>query len=286
MRQIFSERKNINLNFVEIRMEGDGELSVYVPSAAKSAPRFEGYISLPLSIDCRISQPMSRSPARALLGKGRLGKTTLSFVLLVLFLWWWSFLGCCSQHYIFPGGAHSFVLVVPSSPSQHYYYYYYYYPPWSSLAHPSGSKIYSSTAATSALFLVRKNSGDDQSRNNPSIAINKKLVELGKKRRWKDLLEVFEEEQARFNNVNYATLMNQLGRIRTFDKADPRFVACLQALAAKIEQRGLPWVQTRQASNIVHAIGKMKLRNPGTKRILEWIQPEVAVQLRGGWKSS
>ena len=60
-------------------------------------------------------------------------------------------------------------------------------------------------------------------------------------------------------------------------KADPRFLAFLQALAAVIEERGLPWLGARSAANIVHAIGKMKLRNPSTKRILEWIsKPEVA----------
>ena len=107
--------------------------------------------------------------------------------------------------------------------------------------------------------------------------MNKKLVELGQKRRWKDLLEVAEQKQASFNNVNYATLMSQLGRIRSLDRSDPRFLAFLRGLAKRIEERGLPWLSARSAANIVHAIGKMKLRNPSTKRILEWIsKPEVA----------
>jgi len=90
-------------------------------------------------------------------------------------------------------------------------------------------------------------------------------------------LEVAEQEEESLNNVNYATIMSQLGRIRSFNKEDPRFLALLQALAALIEERGLPWIQARSAANIVHAIGKMDLRNPSTKRILEWIaQPQVA----------
>ena len=113
--------------------------------------------------------------------------------------------------------------------------------------------------------------------NNPAFAINKRLVELGQKKQWRELLEVVEEEQERFNNVNYGTVMSQLGRIKSFNKADPRFLSFLKALVAMLEEQGLPWIQARQAANVVHAIGKMNLRNPGTKRILEWIsQPKVA----------
>jgi len=107
--------------------------------------------------------------------------------------------------------------------------------------------------------------------------MNKRLIEHGKKKQWRQLLEVAELEQASFNNVNYATVMSQLGRIGYFNKADPRFLTFLQALATMIEERGLPWIKPREASNIIHAIGKMQLRNPGTKSILQWIsKPEVA----------
>ena len=126
---------------------------------------------------------------------------------------------------------------------------------------------------SSKVTLFDRNSGEP----NPAIAINKKLVELGKKRRWRELLEVAEQKQASFNNVNYATLMSQLGRIRSFNKRDPRFLTILGVLAAMIEELGLPWIRPRQAANTIHAIGKMQLKNPSTKRILEWISnPEVA----------
>ena len=117
-------------------------------------------------------------------------------------------------------------------------------------------------------------------RTNPNpaaFAINKELVELGEKKQWRELLELAKEEQASLNNVNYATIMSQLGRIRSFNKEDPRFVGFLKAMATKIEERGLPWIRAREASNIIHAIAKMQLRNPGTKRILEWIStPDTA----------
>ena len=114
---------------------------------------------------------------------------------------------------------------------------------------------------------------------NPAIVINQKLVNLGKEKKWDALLEVVEEERASFNNVNYATVMSQLGRMQSFNKSDPRFLAFLQTLATTIEERGLPWIGARSASNIIHAIGKMKLKNPSTKRILGWISnPVVAAR--------
>ena len=171
---------------------------------------------------------------------------------------------------VFPG-ALSFVLV--PSPQQIYY-------PRSSSAHRSGCKICSSKTA---LFV--RNS--DQRRRPPASRddnrrINERLVELGQKKQWRVLLEVAKEEQASFNNVNYATIMSQLGRIRSFNKEDPRFVGFLKATATKIEERGLPWIRAREASNIIHAIGKMQLRNPSTKSIVEWItKPEIAADFVG-----
>ena len=83
------------------------------------------------------------------------------------------------------------------------------------------------------------------------------------------------------------TLMSQLGRIQSLDRSDPRFLAFLQALATMIEERGLPWIQTRSASNIIHAIGKMQLRNPSTKSILEWIsKPQYCRNFCEGRKST
>ena len=65
--------------------------------------------------------------------------------------------------------------------------------------------------------------------------------------------------------------MSQLGRIRSFDKSDPRFLVFLQELAERIKDRGLPWIQAQGAANIIHAIGKMRLKNSSTIKILEWI---------------
>ena len=87
------------------------------------------------------------------------------------------------------------------------------------------------------------------SNSDPAIAIaienNKKIVALGKTGQWENLLEFAAKEFSSFNNVNCATLMSQLGRIRSFDKSDPRFLVFLQELAERIKDRGLPWIQAQ-----------------------------------------
>ena len=173
-------------------------------------------------------------------------------------------------------GAQSFVLV--PSPQQNYY-------PHTTSTHRRGCKTYGSKTA-----LFDRNSdprrrqpasrnNNRRTNHNPAIAINKRLVELGMKKHWRELLEAAEVEQASFNNVNYATVMSQLGRIRSFDRSDPRFLAFLKAMATKLEEQGLPWIRAREAATIIHAIGKMQLTNPSINRILEWIsKPETAAR--------
>ena len=142
-----------------------------------------------------------------------------------------------------------------------------------------GQRRHQQATTTTTTSRNRRPSTNQNRRSNPdpAFAINKRLVELGKEKQWDALLEVAEQKRANFDNVNYATVMSQLGRMRSFNKSDPRFLAFLQALATTIEEQGLPWIQARSASNIIHAIGKMKLKNPSTKRILEWISKrEVA----------
>ena len=137
-------------------------------------------------------------------------------------------------------------------------------------------------SSTTVLFRNERrsrNHAPDARTQNPNIAINKRLVALGKKGQWEELLIYAEQERRIFNNVNCATLMSQLGRIRSLDRSDLRFRDFLQGLAKTVEEQGLPWIQARQAATIVHAIGKMKLRNPSTRKILEWIsEPAIAAR--------
>mmetsp|Transcript_2215 Transcript_2215/g.4018 ORF Transcript_2215/g.4018 Transcript_2215/m.4018 type:complete len:161 (-) Transcript_2215:151-633(-) len=72
----------------------------------------------------------------------------------------------------------------------------------------------------------------------PTFARNKKISELGRKGKWKEMILIHEKEKEGFNNVNYATTMSQLGRIRFVDHRDPLFRAFLDDLGNQVEVRG------------------------------------------------
>jgi len=93
------------------------------------------------------------------------------------------------------------------------------------------------------------------------------------------MLSFAKREQKNLNNVNMATLMSQLGSIPgLMITNDPDFVAFMEVLVRRIEDRGLSWIKPREASNIIHSLAKLKLRNnPSAKKLLEWISsPETA----------
>jgi hypothetical protein len=94
-------------------------------------------------------------------------------------------------------------------------------------------------------------------------------VFLGKQRKWKELLNLYQNESNEFNNVNYATAMSQLQRIRSLNRRDPLFLKFVEDLAAKVEERGLEWIGIQGISNIAHAIGKMRLRTTSARRTIE-----------------
>ena len=110
-----------------------------------------------------------------------------------------------------------------------------------------------------------------------SVIINKNILKLGKHQRWKEILDLYEEESISYDTINYATTISQLARIRELDKEDPTFVRFTEELANLVEEKGVHGVGFREISNIVHAIGRMSLRTKPSKRIMKLvIQPENA----------
>eukprot|EP00978_Attheya_sp_CCMP212_P005250 scaffold11660_cov49-Attheya_sp.AAC.1 len=97
------------------------------------------------------------------------------------------------------------------------------------------------------------------------------------------MLLIHEKENEGFDNINYATTMSQLGRNSRFvDRRDLLFRAFLDDLGDQVEVRGLRWLGAQGIGNIMHAVGKMNLRNHRTSSILfsqvekhaEWLVKE------------
>jgi hypothetical protein len=106
---------------------------------------------------------------------------------------------------------------------------------------------------------------------NPEVARNIRIVALGRDRDWEGILALYHEQSKHFNNVNLATSMSQLGRIRSVNTQDPTFLRFVDDLTNTIEARGLEWMGIQGIANIVHAIGKMQLKSNSSRRILEFV---------------
>ena len=112
---------------------------------------------------------------------------------------------------------------------------------------------------------------------NPAIQLNKEIIELGKQGKWNEILALYQKEGSRFNNVNYATTMTQLARIRAVNRRDKVFLQFVDDLANNIEAKGLDWIGVRAIGNILHAVGKMALRSKSTAKIMDFAnQKETA----------
>eukprot|EP00978_Attheya_sp_CCMP212_P009561 scaffold22653_cov53-Attheya_sp.AAC.3 len=81
-------------------------------------------------------------------------------------------------------------------------------------------------------------------------------------------------------------MMSQLGRIGFVDHRDPLFQAFLDDLGNQVEVQGLRWLGAQGIGNIMHAVGKMNLRNHRTSMILfsqvdnhgDWLVNEGTLQ--------
>ncbi|KAI2507052.1 hypothetical protein MHU86_7321 [Fragilaria crotonensis] len=131
-----------------------------------------------------------------------------------------------------------------------------------------------------------------------ALDANKKILALGRDRDWKEILRLPryrhgylphlrpvvrtpnftdpETDDMPFNNVSYATALTQLGRIQSFNKNDPMFLAFLTDLYDELQERGVAWMGPRQFSNIIHAIAKMELwNNQHASNILDMMDDEA-----------
>ncbi len=94
-----------------------------------------------------------------------------------------------------------------------------------------------------------------------------KIVAFGKRNDWRGILETYETEGRHFNEINYATAMNQLGRIRSVDKGDARLDKLVCDIAGTMLRSDV-W-DVRAQVNVLHAIAKMRLYSKGAKSVVD-----------------
>eukprot|EP00978_Attheya_sp_CCMP212_P001734 scaffold3570_cov50-Attheya_sp.AAC.3 len=109
------------------------------------------------------------------------------------------------------------------------------------LGKPAASLLDWRRSISSSTTLLQANAGHRKGPN-PAFVRNKKISELGRKGKWEEMLLIHAKEKEGFDNVNYATTMTQLGRIRFVDHRDPLFRAFLDDLGNQVDVRGLRWL--------------------------------------------
>ena len=113
--------------------------------------------------------------------------------------------------------------------------------------------------------------------NKSHIERNKKILGLGKHQRWQEILDLYEEESDSFNEVNLATTMSQLGRIRGVNQNDPRFRNFVDDLVdAIVNNRGMSGqYNPRVIANTAHAMAKMGIKHSSSsKRLFEFLSTD------------
>ena len=69
--------------------------------------------------------------------------------------------------------------------------------------------------------------------------VQHEILALGKEGQWKKLLQLFMDKKPHFKPIHYATLLTQLGRIRTLYMDDSRLEAIIMDLNVKFDTFGI-----------------------------------------------
>jgi hypothetical protein len=101
---------------------------------------------------------------------------------------------------------------------------------------------------------------DKTSKSTKSSCIerNNQIVVYGDKGDWQAILLLFREQGKDFNDINFATAISRLARIRSLPTGDPLFREFVKGLAARGPE---PATDPRSFANVVHALAKLNIRN-------------------------
>jgi hypothetical protein len=111
---------------------------------------------------------------------------------------------------------------------------------------------------------------------NSELERNVKITTYGKAQQWKNILDLFQQEQNNYALPNFSNTLSQLAKIPEFPHDDPILFDILRATADRIEATV---IDTRHFANICHSIGKLRMkRDPAAYRIVNHLSNRTFVQ--------
>jgi hypothetical protein len=103
-----------------------------------------------------------------------------------------------------------------------------------------------------------------------------KIAKYGIQGNWMAILILFQKEGKNFNNINFATAISKLAKIRSLKKQDTLFLQLLEATVANLQD---PDINPRCYANVAHGLAKLHLRdNDVTGRVFNRLADATVVK--------
>ena len=99
----------------------------------------------------------------------------------------------------------------------------------------------------------------------------KEIEDLGRLKKWKQILEIYEHEGHEFSSGEYAKTLSNLKNAPSLDTRHPTLARLVDDLATLIEDKGLRWMGSRDLAWTIHALGKMNIKSRSAKKIVDFV---------------
>jgi hypothetical protein len=99
----------------------------------------------------------------------------------------------------------------------------------------------------------------DSKKHMDSKKIDSRIIALGKEKKWRDIIFLYQNNKKEMDIMNIATSYNQLSKINSVIKNDPNFVQFLDESINEVKSKGLQNIGGKYFSMILHAMVKLQI---------------------------
>jgi hypothetical protein len=99
----------------------------------------------------------------------------------------------------------------------------------------------------------------DSKKHTYSKKLDTRIIALGKEKKWRDIIYLYDSNKREMCIMNIAIIYNQLSKINSVIKNDPKFVQFLNESINEVESKGLQNIGGKYFSMILHALVKLQI---------------------------